>query len=429
LGTVEKSGQFPDLGPNRVEELEMKMRRWVVILMLAGGLASAGSRTGEAQCCLDGLFAGCSSCFRKAPPAYAVAPVVAPIPAAPPPVVVPVQQVSYVPETTYRTQYKTVPVTTYKPSSEIDPCTGCPRECMQQVTDYVQQAVNVPVTQYRAVYSTKYVQMQQSAPAYGVPAAPVAAPAYPGYVPPPITPIAPGVPAASPFTAPVQTAPQAWGAAGSDIPQQLVPGQTSIAAPTLPQGFVPQGMPPQGGFQSPAVSQPGLPPATFQQQQIVPQAGTYAAPPVQAPLQPTAPPALTPAPSLKPIPDMPRAVPGQAVMPQPGPAPGSAVISPAPSLRPIAPLQPTTPQALAPTTGSGMAPGATVVPSLPGVSGGVGSGTNGPIGMPVVPGAGPNGSTGAFPRLLEPTSHTTSWYPASLRPAVSPTAALPGRLQ
>ena len=411
----------------------MKMRRWIVVLLLAGGLVSAGSRTGEAQCCLDGLFAGCSSCFRKAPPAYAVAPVVAPIPAPPPPVVVPVQQVSYVPETTYRTQYKTVPVTTYKPSSEIDPCTGCPRECMQQVTDYVQQAVNVPVTQYRAVYSTKYVQMQQSAPSYGVPAAPVAAPAYPGYVPPPITPIAPGVPAASPFTAPVQTAPQAWGAAGADIPQQLVPGQSSIAAPTLPQGFVPQGMPPQGGFQSPAVGQPGLPPA-FQQQQIVPQAGTYAAPaPVQAPLQLTAPPALTPAPSLRPIPDMPRSVPGQAISPQMGAGTAPTGISPAPALRPIGPLPSTTAPAQAPAIGSGTAPGASAVPAvpgtIPGTAAGTGSGTNGPIGMPVVPGAGPTGATGAFPRLLEPTSHTTSWHPASLRQTGSPTAALPGRLQ
>jgi hypothetical protein len=147
----------------------------MIVLPLAVAAASILPQSVEAQCCLDGLFAGCASCFRKAPPAYAVAPVMAPIaapvPAPPPPVVVPVQQVSYVPETTYRTQYQCVPVTSYKPSCEIDPCTGCSRDCMEQVTNYVQQAVNVPVTQYRAVYSTKYVQMQPGAQAYGAPAA------------------------------------------------------------------------------------------------------------------------------------------------------------------------------------------------------------------------------------------------------------------
>ena len=90
------------------------------------------------------------------------------MPAPPPPVMVPMQQTSYVPETTYRTEYKCVPVTSYKPSCEIDPCTGCPVECMQPVTQYVQQAVNVPVTQYRAVTTTKYVQMQ---PGYAAPPA------------------------------------------------------------------------------------------------------------------------------------------------------------------------------------------------------------------------------------------------------------------
>ena len=151
----------------------MNVRRMIVTLNLAGVLMVAGPRVGMAQCCLTNLCAGFQSCFYKAPQAYALAPVVAPVAAPsmvpmmapvpvapPPPVTVPVQQVSYVPETTYRTEYRSVPVTSYKPSCEIDPCTGCPRDCMEQVTNYVQQPVNVPVTQYRAVYSTKYVQMQ-----------------------------------------------------------------------------------------------------------------------------------------------------------------------------------------------------------------------------------------------------------------------------
>jgi len=55
-------------------------------------------------------------------------------------------------------------------------------------------------------------------------------------------------------------------------------------------------------------------------------------------------------------------------------------------------------------------------------------------GMPVLPGAGPTGATRAFPRLLDPTGHTTAWQPASdaWQPAVTgpryPTAALPSLL-
>lgn len=403
----------------------MKTRRWMLVLLLACSGASTWPQVTEAQCCLDAFFAGFATCCRK-PPAYAVAPVMAPvpapIPAPPPPVVVPVQQVSYVPETTYRTQYQNVAVTSYKPSCEIDPCTGCPRECMEQVTNYVQQAVNVPVTQYRAVYSTKYVQMQQSAPAYSTPGA---APVYPGAVAAPAMPAA----GASPFAAPVQTTPQAWGAAGADIPQQVLPGQTSIAAPTLPQGFVPppapqtmtvpNAMPAQGAVQQPAFGQP-----TFQQQ-IVPQSGAnYASPaPINGQLQPTQPPALTPTPALKPIPEMPRPPVPQAGL-QSGTAPQTFA---APSLKP-----------LSPPAVSGSAPGASgTAPAFspftaPGSGTAPASGTNGAIGptvMPVVPGSGPGASTGAFPRLLEPTSHTTSWRPVSAKPMGTPTAALPGRLQ
>jgi hypothetical protein len=378
----------------------MNTRRWIHVLLLASAAACFQPRMAEAQCCLDGLFAGCASCFRKAPPAYAVAPVmapvVAPVPAPPPPVVVPVQQVSYVPETTYRTQYQCVPVTAYKPSYEIDPCTGCSRECVQQVTNYVQQAVNVPVTQYRAVYSTKYVQMQQGGPAYTAPAAGMPAYGAPAAAPAPIYQPAP---AASQFTAPIQTTPQAWGSAGADIPQQVIQGQTSIAAPTLPQGFVPQN----------TVPQPVMPQPTFQQQQIVPQGGTYTVPAPAAPgLQPTTPPALQPAPSLKPIPELPRSTngaTGSAVAPSPYAAPPAAQ---PPALQPPS-LVPGT------TSGSGTTSGAN--PAA------------GPATMPVVPGTGPGAATGAFPRLLEPTSHTTSWQPAPIRPTSYPTAALPGRVQ
>ena len=57
----------------------MNTRRWISVLLLAGVAGSFQPRSAQAQCCLDGLFAGCASCFRKAPPAYAVAPMMAPV--------------------------------------------------------------------------------------------------------------------------------------------------------------------------------------------------------------------------------------------------------------------------------------------------------------------------------------------------------------
>jgi hypothetical protein len=400
----------------------MRIRRPLFVVLLASGAAGMMPSACQAQCCLSELFAGC----RKAPAAYAVAPipapmiapVAAPIPAPPPPVVVPVQQVSYVPETTYRTQYQCVPVTSYKPSSEIDPCTGCPRECMEQVTQYVQQPVNVPVTQYRAVYSTKYVQMQPgyAAGGYGVPGAataPMMAPATAGAAP-------------SPFASTVQTTPQAWGAAGTDVPQQLIqPGQPqNIAAPAMAPAMVPQ-----QGVQQPMYQQP-----TFQQP-IVPQSGTYAAP-APAPMQPqpTTPPMLSPTPSLKPIPELQRTPPangagsaGSAAGTLPG-SPGATV----PMMQPYrAPANGTPAPSLAPS----LAPLGGYGTGASGTTSG-GTSTSGSNGMPVLPGGGPSPTTGAFPKLLEPTGHTTSWQPAAgwhpsqvARPTGYPTAALPGRVQ
>ena len=342
----------------------------------------------RAQCCLSGLFSGCG-CFKKAVPAYAVAPVPAPPPVTPivapavvaaptpppQPVMVPTQQVSYVPETTYQTQYQCVPVTCYRPSCEIDPCTGCPVDCMEQVPSYVQKAVSVPVTQYRAVYTTKYVQVQPGAGATAV------AGTVPGSA---------GV-AASPFATPSQTTPQAWGAAGT------------AASPTVP------------------TQQPVLPPAapsSTYQQQIVPQSGNYA-PAQQNPVQPqlTSPPALTPAPSLKPIPELSRESStyrspdfGATVPANPNASgihglsgdgygqPSQAqqnkpqTIVPSPSLRPIPPA-----------TNS----------STSTIRNSYGTPLQGNSDMPVLPGNGPTTSTRAFPKLLEPTGHTTSWKPAS----------------
>ena len=55
----------------------MKTRKMMAVVLLAGSAASTWSQVCDAQsqCCLSNLFTGCGSCFRKAPPAYAVAPV------------------------------------------------------------------------------------------------------------------------------------------------------------------------------------------------------------------------------------------------------------------------------------------------------------------------------------------------------------------
>ena len=348
------------------------------------GILISDQASVRAQCCLSGIFSGCG-CFKKAVPAYAVAPVPAPppvtpivapavVPAPPPqPVMVPTQQVSYVPETTYQTQYQCVPVTCYRPSCEIDPCTGCPVECMEQVTNYVQKAVSVPVTQYRAVYTTKYVQVQ---PGTGTTA--VA-----GTVPGPD-----GV-ASSPFATPSQTTPQAWGAAGT------------AASPAVP------------------TQQPVLPPAapsSTYQQQIVPQSGNYA-PTQQNPVQPqlTSPPALSPAPSLKPIPELSRNTNAQQ-------SPNVGVSVPAnpnvsgdqglsgngqPSQRQL-----NNPPAIVPSPSLRPIPPATNS-STSTIQNSYGTPLRGNSDMPVLPGNGPTTSTRAFPKLLEPTGHTTSWKPAS----------------
>jgi hypothetical protein len=54
-----------------------------------------------------------------------------------------------VPTTCYREVAINVPVTTYRPFSYTDPCTGCTQCCMRPVTSYCQQTRRVPYTTYR----------------------------------------------------------------------------------------------------------------------------------------------------------------------------------------------------------------------------------------------------------------------------------------
>lgn len=287
----------------------MNSRSTFTLMLVSTATLIGQADRAAAQCCLTDFFASLGSCCRTAPPPPPVAvapvmaqPIVAPVaapvvaaPVPPQPVMVPMQQVSYVPETCYRTEYQCVPVTCCRPIQEIDPCTGCVTECMQQETNYVQKAVNVPYTQYRAVYTTKYVQVQPGATSA------VAATGTAGA-------------GSSPFAAPVQT-PQAWGAAGADVPQQLAP-QQSFQQQILPQGavsgqtYAPQTVQ-QPVYQQPLSSQPAT--ATG--------AGTQTVP------QPTAPPTLSPVPqvtqpALRPIPEQPASKAASSSAPAASSAPG-----------------------------------------------------------------------------------------------------------
>jgi hypothetical protein len=84
----------------------------------------------------------------------------------------------YVPQTSYRVQYVTVPVTTYRPVVSTDPCTGCQTTCMRPATCYQQQARYVPYTSYRIVYAPTQPACAPATTAYyaaTTAAAPVAA--------------------------------------------------------------------------------------------------------------------------------------------------------------------------------------------------------------------------------------------------------------
>ena len=61
--------------------------------------------------------------------------------------------VNYVPQTSYRTVWQPVPVTTYRRTTHCNPTTGLPITCTRPCTSYTYQARRVPYTSYRPVYS------------------------------------------------------------------------------------------------------------------------------------------------------------------------------------------------------------------------------------------------------------------------------------
>jgi hypothetical protein len=126
-----------------------KVRR--IIAVACSGLVLA--LPAESQACWF------TSCFRPAP-------------AACPAPVAPVQQVNYVPQTCYRTVCNSVPVTSYRPITTTDPCTGCPVTSLSPVTTYVQRPVVVPYTTYRPVVTTVMMPIAPACPTCSACAAP-----------------------------------------------------------------------------------------------------------------------------------------------------------------------------------------------------------------------------------------------------------------
>jgi hypothetical protein len=90
----------------------------------------------------------------------------------------PVQTVSYVPQTCYRTVTVNVPVTTYRPVTSCSPCTGR-TTALQPVTVMMPQQRMIPYTTFRYVVTSAYVAPAMAAP---VSYAPVPAPV--AYAPP-----------------------------------------------------------------------------------------------------------------------------------------------------------------------------------------------------------------------------------------------------
>lgn len=230
------------------------------------------------------------------------------------------QTVSYVPQTCYRTQFVTVPVTTYRPATTVDPCTGCRTSVMRPVIAYVQQKQIVPYTTYRPMVSNACFSCAPAATTTYAPVIPAAAPMVPAaapcatcgvgaaaVAPPAGYAVAPAVTApamsAPMMSAPAGTAPAVPGYAAPQIPSYTAPGGTSYAAPAIPTYTNPSPSPytaiptaplyatPPSGV--PASAAPSIGPPTGAPS-LSPTPGAPAAPSTQQNLKPDAP---------KPVPD------------------------------------------------------------------------------------------------------------------------------
>jgi hypothetical protein len=125
-----------------------------------------------------------------------------------------------VPQTAYRMQAVSVPVTSFMPVAAVDGCTGCPTTTMRPVTSFVQQTQMVPYTTYRQVCQSVCPTTTVLSPV--TVAAPVAT----------VAPVA----GCSTCSASIPAMPTS----ATVAPLTAIGPTTADAAPTLPQGSVPQ---------------------------------------------------------------------------------------------------------------------------------------------------------------------------------------------
>lgn len=162
-----------------------------------------------------------------------------------------VQTAQYVPQTAYRQEVINVPVTTYRPTTSCDPCTGMPVTVMRPVTALQQQVRMVPYTTYRIVYTQQPVATAPAATTY-----------YPTTVGSSCcTPSG----AATTYSAPMSySAPAGYTAPSTSVapssPTYTTPGPSSTYAPSNGTSSY------SGTTTSPSTSAPSLPSGSYPQQ-------------------------------------------------------------------------------------------------------------------------------------------------------------------
>jgi len=136
--------------------------------------------------------------------------------------------IQYVPQTSYRTEWSCVPVTTYRPVTVTDPRSCCPVTCMRPCTTYQWQARRVPYTTFRAVCATLAPTQVLGAPAAGCSTCGPTTSVVPSAqsVPPPATTLGP----VETTPVPIQQPPYGNSPVPADQIPTLAPGQVNPGA-------------------------------------------------------------------------------------------------------------------------------------------------------------------------------------------------------
>ncbi len=220
--------------------LKSRVCTWSLTWLL-GSLA--WSAPGQADAC---WWWGRRSTYYVAPVVAAPTPVVANF--APSACCAPQQVCQMVPQTAYRMQSVSVPVTSFMPVAAVDGCTGCPTTTLRPVTSFVQQTQMVPYTTYRQVCQS-VCPTTACSPIVAAPAATVAA--APG-----CSTCSAGVPALS---------------TGVTVPAAPLAGATTAdIAPTLPQGTAAPTYQATPTYQAPAAAGAAAPAASGIQNEMRP---------------------------------------------------------------------------------------------------------------------------------------------------------------